>query len=163
MRNRPPVEHLAIGQLRTIQIPNKSVVQGQDSPTLKLCYYLSPWLGVFQWKTLLVEKTVIVEVGESQPRFLPETKFLVLESSPWPDAADTILPSHAWSHVPSSSRNSDRVLSKRLRIQSTFPALPHCPILRHPAKRIASRLFLSRNVRKYFFVARSIISCWWVT
>ena len=37
-----------------------------DSPTFKL-YYLSPWLGVFQWKTMLVEKTVRVELGESRP------------------------------------------------------------------------------------------------
>ena len=42
------------------------ILLGQDSPTLKLCY-LSPWQGVFQLKTLLVEKPVIVEVGESQP------------------------------------------------------------------------------------------------
>ena len=40
--------------------------QGQDSPSLKL-YYLSLWLSLFQWKTLLVEKTVIVELGESWP------------------------------------------------------------------------------------------------
>ena len=40
---------------------------GQDSPSLKL-YYLSFWLSFFQWKTLLVEKTVIIEHGESQPR-----------------------------------------------------------------------------------------------
>ena len=39
---------------------------GRDSPSLKLCY-LCPWRGVFQWQTLLVEKTVIVEVGESRP------------------------------------------------------------------------------------------------
>ena len=39
---------------------------GQDSPSLKL-YYLSLWLSLFQWKTLLVEKTVVVELGESQP------------------------------------------------------------------------------------------------
>ena len=38
----------------------------QDSPMLKLCY-LSLWLALFRWKTLLVEKTVIVEIGESQP------------------------------------------------------------------------------------------------
>ena len=41
----------------------------------------SPWLGVFQWKTLHLDKTVIVEVGESQPRspepatiFYPDSK-----------------------------------------------------------------------------------------
>ena len=39
---------------------------GQDSPSLKLCY-LSLWLSLFQWKTLLVKKTVIVELGESWP------------------------------------------------------------------------------------------------
>ena len=41
-------------------------IQGQDSPSLKL-YYLSLWLSLFQWKTLQVEKTVIVELGESMP------------------------------------------------------------------------------------------------
>ena len=43
-------------------------IQGWDSPRLKLCY-LSHWLGVFQWKPLLVEKTMIVVVGESRPRY----------------------------------------------------------------------------------------------
>ena len=38
----------------------------RDSPTLKLCY-LSFLLLTFQWKTLLEEKTVIVEPDESQP------------------------------------------------------------------------------------------------
>ena len=41
--------------------------QGQDSPTSKL-YSLSLWLGLSQWKTMLVEKTVIVELGESRSR-----------------------------------------------------------------------------------------------
>ena len=36
---------------------------GTDSPNLKL----SLWLSLFQWKALPVEKTVIVELGESQP------------------------------------------------------------------------------------------------
>ena len=40
---------------------------GQDSPRLYL-YYLSLWLALYQSKTLLVEKTVIVELGESWPR-----------------------------------------------------------------------------------------------
>ena len=40
--------------------------QGWDSPTIKL-YYLSLKLALLQWKTMLVEKTVIVELGESQP------------------------------------------------------------------------------------------------
>ena len=40
---------------------------GWDSPTLKLCY-LCLWLALFQLKTLLEEKSVIVELGESQPR-----------------------------------------------------------------------------------------------
>ena len=40
--------------------------QGQDSPTLKLCY-LSFQLVTFLLKTLLEEKTMIVELGESQP------------------------------------------------------------------------------------------------
>ena len=44
-------------------------IQGWDSPTLKLCY-LSFLLLTFQWKTLLQEKTVIVELGESQPRWI---------------------------------------------------------------------------------------------
>ena len=48
-------------------------VQGWDSPTLKL-YYLSLWQSLFQWKTLLVEKTVIVELGESWPRALLHLK-----------------------------------------------------------------------------------------
>ena len=37
------------------------VGQGWDSPMLKL-WYLSLWLALFQWKT------VIEELGESQPR-----------------------------------------------------------------------------------------------
>ena len=41
--------------------------QGWDSPTFKL-YYLSLKRAFFQWKTMLVEKTVIVELGESRPR-----------------------------------------------------------------------------------------------
>ena len=40
--------------------------QGWDSPTLKL-YYHSVWLALFYWKTILVEKTVIVELYESLP------------------------------------------------------------------------------------------------
>ena len=44
------------------------VFQGRDSPTLKL-YYLSLLLALSQIKTLLEEKTVIVELGESWPRF----------------------------------------------------------------------------------------------
>ena len=47
--------------------PNINKLQGQDSPRLNL-YYLSAWLALFQSKTLLVEKTVIVELGESWPR-----------------------------------------------------------------------------------------------
>ena len=43
--------------------------QGQDSPSLKL-FYLSLWLSFFQWKNLLEEKNVIVELGKSQPRNL---------------------------------------------------------------------------------------------
>ena len=43
-----------------------NTVLGQDSPTLKLCY-LSFQLVTFLLKTLLEEKTVIVELGESQP------------------------------------------------------------------------------------------------
>ena len=39
---------------------------GPDSPTIKLCY-LSFQLVAFLLKTLLEEKTVIVELGESQP------------------------------------------------------------------------------------------------
>ena len=39
---------------------------GWDSPTLKL-NYLSLWLALFPWKTMLVEKTVMVELGESRP------------------------------------------------------------------------------------------------
>ena len=49
--------------------------QGQDSPSLKL-YYLSLWLSLFQWKTLLVEKTVIVELGESRPCKIPGLKYI---------------------------------------------------------------------------------------
>ena len=37
-----------------------------DSLTLKLCY-LSFLLEIFQWKTLVEVKTVIAELGESQP------------------------------------------------------------------------------------------------
>ena len=47
---------------------DKKSFQGQDSPRSNH-YYLSLWLAIFQSKTLLVEKTVIVEHGESQPRF----------------------------------------------------------------------------------------------
>ena len=41
---------------------------GQNSPTYKLCN-LSFLLVTFQLKTLLEEKTVIVELGEYQPGF----------------------------------------------------------------------------------------------
>ena len=44
-------------------------IQGQDSPRLNL-YYLSLWLALFQSTILLVEKTVIVELGEFWPRSL---------------------------------------------------------------------------------------------
>jgi hypothetical protein len=40
--------------------------QGRDSPSLELCY-LSLWLALLQWKRLLGEKTVIVELDDSQP------------------------------------------------------------------------------------------------
>ena len=40
--------------------------QRRDAPTLKISYF-SLWLAFSQWKTLLVEKTLILEVGESQP------------------------------------------------------------------------------------------------
>ena len=43
---------------------NWNIRQGQDSPSLKL-YYVSLWLSLFQWKTLLVEKTEIVELDEN--------------------------------------------------------------------------------------------------
>ena len=49
--------------------PGTVQVLGWDSPLLKL-YYLSLWLAIFQWKSQLEEKTVIVELGESQPRWL---------------------------------------------------------------------------------------------
>ena len=42
---------------------------GWNSPTLKL-YYLSFWLALFPWKIMLVEKSVIVELGESRPWIL---------------------------------------------------------------------------------------------
>ena len=60
-------DQLMIEQMFVIWSPEKSVVQGQDSLRLNL-YYLSLWLAVFQSKTLLVEKTVSVELGESWPR-----------------------------------------------------------------------------------------------
>jgi hypothetical protein len=41
--------------------------QSWDSPTLKLCCQ-NIWLPIFQWKAMLVAKTVIVELGESRPR-----------------------------------------------------------------------------------------------
>ncbi len=41
--------------------------QGWDSPTSQLCYVFV-WLRLFQLKTQLEEKTVIVGHGESQPR-----------------------------------------------------------------------------------------------
>ena len=41
-------------------------ILGQDSPTLKPCYH-SFQLLTFLFKTLLEEKNVIVELGESQP------------------------------------------------------------------------------------------------
>ena len=49
------------------QILYSSEHLGLDSPTLKLSY-LSLWLALFQGKTLLEEKTVIVELGESWHR-----------------------------------------------------------------------------------------------
>ena len=42
-------------------------IQGWYSPSLKL-YYLSICLPLFHWKTMLEEKTVIVDLGESLPR-----------------------------------------------------------------------------------------------
>ena len=53
------------------------LVQGQDSTTLKLCY-LSLLLATFQEKTLLEEKTVMVELGESWPRPKDAHRGLVL-------------------------------------------------------------------------------------
>ena len=56
-------------QLKVLNRPLKDLVNimlGQDSPTLKLCY-LKFILLTFQCKTLVEEKTVIVELGESQP------------------------------------------------------------------------------------------------
>ena len=50
----------------------RDVMQGQDSPSFKI-YYLSLGLSLFQRKTLQVEKTVIVELVESQPRVLAES------------------------------------------------------------------------------------------
>ena len=49
-----------------LSLPVVLGVLGQDSPSLNL-YYLSLWLALFQSKILLVEKTVIVELGESWP------------------------------------------------------------------------------------------------
>jgi hypothetical protein len=46
-----------------------SEFQSWDSPKLKFCY-LFLWLALSQWNTLLEEKTVIVELGESQPKCL---------------------------------------------------------------------------------------------
>ena len=57
-----------------------NLVQSQDSPTLKLCY-LGFKLVTFLLKTLLKEKTVIVELGESQPRAL-ETFLLCTHMNP---------------------------------------------------------------------------------
>ena len=55
---------------------------GQDSPSLKF-YYLSLWLSLLQWKTLLVEKTVKVELGESRPCTLNKNNiFLLFLGSP---------------------------------------------------------------------------------
>ena len=42
---------------------------GRDSPSLKV-YYLIHWLGHSLCKTLLEEKTVIVELGEFQPSLM---------------------------------------------------------------------------------------------
>ena len=50
-------------------VAERSKSLGQDSPSLKL-YYLSLWLSLFQWKTLILEKNVMVELGESQPCIL---------------------------------------------------------------------------------------------
>ena len=43
-------------------------LQVWDSPRLKICY-LSFRLALFKWKAQLEEKTVKVELGDSQPRF----------------------------------------------------------------------------------------------
>ena len=54
---------------------------GLDSSILRL-EQLYPWLAIFQWKTLLVDQTLIGELGESQPwqlLFLPGT------CTPWPE------------------------------------------------------------------------------
>ena len=51
--------------------------QGGDSPTL--LYYLSFRLAFQQWKTLLEEKTLILEIGESQPR-CPDFRHCILIS-----------------------------------------------------------------------------------
>ena len=42
-------------------------IQGRDSPTFKICY-ISFILVTFQRQTLVHEKTVMVKIGESQPR-----------------------------------------------------------------------------------------------
>ena len=45
--------------------------QGQDSPRLNLCY-LTLRMALFHSKSLLEDKTVIVELGESQPSIVVE-------------------------------------------------------------------------------------------
>ena len=52
------------GQLDSLCILISFFMSGQDSPRLNL-YYLGLWLALFLSKTLLVEKTVIVELDES--------------------------------------------------------------------------------------------------
>ena len=49
---------------------NHSKARGPDSPTLKLCYLSFIWV-TFRLQTLLEEKTVIVDFGESQPSGRP--------------------------------------------------------------------------------------------
>ena len=53
-----------------------SVVLRHFSPSLKL-KNLTPRLTIFHLKTLLGEKTVTVELGESQCRMIPQLEFAI--------------------------------------------------------------------------------------
>ena len=58
--------------------------QGQDSLTLKH-FYLSFLLRNFQLKTLLEDKTVIVELGESKPSYIISMQKLTYDCELFPE------------------------------------------------------------------------------
>ena len=74
-------------KIKIVQLESDDEVRFQlvlrwDSPRSKL-YYLCLWLAIFQWKTLLEEKTMIVELGESWPWNFRLTQFFLTKKVPW--------------------------------------------------------------------------------